>query len=551
MRWGAYCVLAAIAAQASATGSTWIRLSSPSIEIFTDCGENTALGVLHRFEALRRAFDDFHGAASRAPVRVFIFATRSDYLQYAIDRTAGIYQSIDGQDQIVTYQEAALRRVASHEYLHLVMRHSSATLPHWLDEGIADFYSTISIGKTKMRVGDEIEEHLSRLSTQKWLDAEDLAVGNPADGPTFYAESWALVHMLTLAPAWKAGMPRFVKLLNDGREQQEAFSTAFGKSMEEALTALRSYVRKPAEVTLPAPPVGDVETSQVTRLDPVDSTLALADLALSADRGKLARSLFLRAAKNSPQSPAAVAGLGSLALAESRKEDARRELERAVALGYRDPGAYFELAMLTNDNALLEKTLELDPKFAQAHFLLGVRETDSGNFQSAIQHLRDAIAVEPRRFSYWHALGYAQAKSGDRQGAGEAARKAAILASNGDEEQLAAALTQLAQEAPVVRGKKPAVITPPSWQNRKGDAQAEGTLTSVDCNSSPVRLVLSTAAKTITLHIQNPREVELLNAGGSSATLVCGEQSQPVAVQYVAATGDITQIEFKHVIIKR
>jgi tetratricopeptide (TPR) repeat protein len=267
----------------------------------------------------------------------------------------------------------------------------------------------------------------------------------------------------------------------------------------------------------------------------------------------LARSLFLRAAKNNPQSPAAVAGLGSLALAENRNADAEREFERAIAMGYRDAGAYFELAKLKNDNALLEKALTLDPKFAMAHFLLGVRATDNGNFAAAIDHLREAVAIEPRAFTCWHALGYAQAKSGDRQAAAESARRVAILASTEQEEKMAAALTLLASETPAVRGTTPRVITPSSWQNRRGDARAEGTLTWVHCDSSPVRLDIATQtpARTIELNVQNPDEVELHNAEGLSTTLVCGEQSRPVVIEYVSATRKITRIEFQHVIIKR
>jgi tetratricopeptide (TPR) repeat protein len=547
--------IAIIALFASTAGAAnWIRISSPTIEIFSDCSEKTALAVLHRFETLHRVFDESRSAVSPAPVRVFIFSSRRDFLDYEIDRAAsGFYQSVDGRDLIVAFEDTGLGRIASHEYLHMVIRHSSAALPAWLDEGMAEFYSTLAISTSKMRVGEIIPSHLSLLASGHWLSAEDLALGSHSDGPIFYAESWALVHMLTLSPAWKGGMPQFVRLLNDGHAQQEAFGTAFGKSMEEALAALRSYLRSPNNLTMPVPPIDEVENYQVARLAPVDATLALAELALHSHRPDLARSLFLRAAKNNPQSPAVVSGLGSLALAENRNADAEREFERAIAMGYRDAGAYFELAMLKKDDALLEKALTLDPKFAMAHFLLGVRQTDDGNFGAAIDHLREAVATEPRAFTYWHALGYAQAKSGDRQGAAESARRVAILASTEPEEKMAAALTQLASEPLAVHGKTPGAITPPSWKNRKGDARAEGILTWVHCDSSPVRLDLATQtpARTIELNVQNPDEVELYNAEGVSTTLVCGEQSRPVAIEYVGATREITRIEFQHVIIKR
>ncbi len=553
MRWGTLCLLAVLAGKAS-SAETWIRVSSPPIEIFTDNGEKSARAVLHRFETLHRVFGESHIALSPAPLRVFIFSLRSDFLAYEIDKNAAaFYLPGDDRDFIVLYWGSALTSEASHEFLHRVVHQSSTPLPRWLNEGIAEFYSTVSTNSTTVRVGGLIESRLSVLARQRWLSAEDLALGARSDGPIFYAESWALVHMLTLSPQWKDGMPEFVKLLNDGREQREAFRTAFGKPMEDALAALHPYLRSPKTATVPLPPADEAEPYQVRRLSPVDATLALADLALSTQHPALARSLFLNAARKNPESPAAAAGLGWLALAENRKDVAQRELERALALGYRDARVYFELAVLKNDNALLEQSLAIDPKLADAHFMLGTRATDTGNFAAAIEHLRQAVAIQPRRFTYWHALGYAQAKSGDRQNAAESARRAVILASTGQEEEMAAALTLLASEAPPIHVKKPAVVTPPSWQNRKGDARAEGTLTRVDCGSAPVRLIISTGtpAQSIELNVQNPNEVELFNAEGASTTLVCGEQSRPVAVEYVAATGEITRIEFKHDIIKR
>lgn len=532
---------------------TWIRVSSPPIEIFTDNGEKTARAVLRRFELLHRVFGESHIADSPVPLRVFVFSTRSDFMAYEIsENAAGFYTPGDDRDFIVLFCDTALTSYASHEYLHRIVQHASAPLPHWLNEGVSDFYSTLSANATQIRVGGLIQSRLDLLNSRKWLSAEDLALGSSSDGPIFYAESWALVHMLSLSPPWKNGLPEFVKLLNDGRNQQDAFTAAFGKSMEEALVALQAYLKNPKSVTAPLPPVDPAEPYQVTRLAPVDATLALADLALTTRRPKLARSLFLQAAKKNPESPAAVAGLGFLALAEDRTEDARKELERAIAMGYRDGRTYFELAVLKNDNSFFEKALAIDPQLSDAHFLLGTRATDAGNYATAIEHLRQAVAVQPRRFTYWHALGYAQAKAGDRHGAAESARRTVIIASNPQEEQMAAALALLASEPPpAVPAKKPAVTTPPSWQNPKGDTRAEGTLTRVDCDSLPVRLFVATQTGALELKVQNPNAVELLNAEGASTTLACGEQSRPVAVEYFARTGEITRLEFRQVIMKR
>jgi tetratricopeptide (TPR) repeat protein len=559
MRWGILCVLAMIAGKASAASPTWIRVSSPSIELFTDSGENTARAVLTRFETLHRIFHDLYGrgvADSPAPVRVFVFNSPRDFEKYRIYSTMdGFYQTDGEQEFIVLDQGTALKRLAAHEYVHMVIHHASAVLPDWLGEGISEFYSTASVHGTGVRIGESIESHLYRLAHERWLSAEGLLRGNPSNGGIFYAESWALVHMLSSSPEWRDGMPEFVKLLSQGRDQEEAFIKAFGKSMDHAISALSLYVGHPGETTAPAPPAEAPEKYQVTRMAAVDATLTLAELALHTGHPALARSLFLRAAKEHPESGAAIAGLGALARAENRNADALRESRRAIAMGYRDASVYLELGTLKNDDASLERALTIDPRLAEAHFLLGVRATDRGNFRGAIEHLRQAVAIEPRRFTYRHALGYAQAKSGDREGAAESARRSALVASTEEQKRMAAALMQLADDAPARTSasgaKRSDVITPPSWQNRKGDTRVEGTLTEVNCDASPVKLVVSTLANRIELRVEHPAEVELLNAEGASTTLACGEQSRPVAVEYFAATGEIARIEFKHVAIMK
>ncbi len=546
------CVIALLTAVANAPASTWIRISSPSVEILTDSSAGSARAVLNRFETLRRIFRESYLEESAAPVRVFLFASEAEFQKYRADpNSAGFYQHDEDRDFIVLYQATALRRNASHEYLHMVMTHASTKLPAWLEEGVPEFYSTLAVNAAKMRVGEIIEPHRHLLATQLWLSAEDLALGNPSDGRIFYAESWALVHMLSLKKPWAGGMPEFAKLVSEGRDPDEAFSQAFGKSMEDAVAALRLYVRNMKDVTEAAPPAEEFKISSPTKMTAVEVTLALADLALRTEHRSLAFDLFTRAGKENPQSPAAVAGLGELALSQGRKTDAEREFARALAMGYRDASIYFQLAMLRNNtlqngNALLEQAIAVDPNFAEAHFLLGVRATDSGNLAAAVEHLRRAVAAKPRRFSYWHALGYAQAKSGDRHGASESARRAAQIASTTQEEDMAAALAQLSSESPAAHVKKPAVVTPPSWQNRKGDTKVEGILKRVDCDATPVRLlVAASGGKTVELTVRNPTAVEMVNAEGVSATLKCGQQALPIAIEYFAAGMDVTRIEFK------
>src|SRR5437660_8424575 len=113
-----------------------------------------------------------------------------------------------------------------------------------------------------MLVGQPIESHLAALASGKWLAAGELAGATHASpfynerarAGMFYAQSWALVHMLNLSPAYRGGMPEFALLLSKGKTPEQAFAQSFGKPMDQALADLAGYVRSMLPGTVAAPP---------------------------------------------------------------------------------------------------------------------------------------------------------------------------------------------------------------------------------------------------------------------------------------------------------
>src|SRR5437899_12499362 len=93
-------------------------------------------------------------------------------------------------------------------------------MPVWFEEGTAEFYSTLNFERDRLRVGDSIESHLALLRKEPWLTADQLAsvtqssplYNEAARIGVFYAQSWALVHMLNLGLAYCYGMPKFAEL---------------------------------------------------------------------------------------------------------------------------------------------------------------------------------------------------------------------------------------------------------------------------------------------------------------------------------------------------
>ena len=453
-------ILVLLLAALPATAAGWIRVRTGGVELLTDAGEKTARTTLDRLEQIRRIFSV--AGSGPLPLRIFVFRSEKDFRSYADHPvTGGFYQSGSERDYIVLSAGAGLTRTVTHEYVHLVLDRGPSPLPLWFEEGTAELYSNLDFGRGRMRVGEPVPGHLALLAAEKWLSASELLRANRTSplynertlAGVFYAQSWALAHMLNLAPGWREGMPRFAELLADGAEVRAAFREAFGKTPDQALEELRGYVGGLHSATVEAPPAPHPEAAAVEPVAPLEATLNLADLALEVRQPDLARGLFESAKKSQPDSPAAETGLGTLALAEDRREEARAHLERAIALGSRNGTTYFQLAMLEREagaprrrvDQLLEQTVALDPGFGEAQFMLGSEASDDGDFESGVARLGAAARALPRKSFMWHALGYAQARLGHTDQARQAASRALSTAATEQEQRMAEALLESLQ----------------------------------------------------------------------------------------------------------
>ena len=536
----------------------WTRVTSPQFEIFSDAGQ----GDIRQLSKLLAQISNIIPTDGPRTARIFLFANEAELRAYH-DTADGFFESGVERDYMVLHAGPVSNPVVFHEFVHLVLSRSSTQPPLWFEEGTAELYSTVEPSADRVRVGEPIPSHLATLQRTRWLTAAELgAMTNQSPeyavrdrASLFYAESWALVHMLNLAPAWRDGMPGFALALSAGRPPAEAFQSAFGRSIDAALGDLPGYLRSMHSVTVGAPPPTQPET-RTEALSTDRATRVLIDLALETNRRRQAHRLMEAFAKQNPGSPDLPAVRASLALAEGRQDEALAGFEAAMRLGTRDASVYLEYAMLQQDrrasrhdvDALLERAVALDPDFGAAQFLLGVRQTDDGNFTTAIEHLKLAVRARPRRSDYWHALGYAQFELGRAGDALISARRAVAVSETTTQEDMAQALISLVEspsvQPAVHRASVTDVVTPSSWTNPKGDSRVEGTLERVDCDGNAASLLVRAAdGTTALLHVDHPRQVELRNAA-PGFEFSCGPQLQRVAVEYNSADGQVTRIEF-------
>jgi hypothetical protein len=230
--------------------SNWRRIDTPNFVCIGDVPASALRDVVFRFEGFREILGRLHGArlvGSAVPTVVIVFPTdyaigpfRPKFNGKPVD-VAGLL--VPGRD--VNYIAAVndgnpeRLRVIFHEYTHLVARNGSQHLPVWLSEGLAEYYSTFEPLKSGREaiIGNVIGDHLQELNNTVLIPIAELLKINH-DSPlynegsrrsVFYAESWALVHMILRAePSRAPQLAAYVERVSRGDEPTAAWQEAFG-----------------------------------------------------------------------------------------------------------------------------------------------------------------------------------------------------------------------------------------------------------------------------------------------------------------------------------
>lgn len=536
----------------SAGRAEWLRISRGEVEFFSDASPARATAVLLALEdaqtMLNAAFRSVPDSAP--PLRVLHFQSRSRFEAFrAGDSLLGFYQSA-GERDYVLLAEAGERTFLSarHELVHRLLHRSFGPSPQWLDEGLAEYYSTLERRGAQAVAGRPHPHHVETLARREWLDASDLFAvrstaqfdGQPGRRTVFYAQSWALVHLLLTRAGNNGGIQNFLDGLWRGESQNEAFQRAFGFSPKQALQELRSYVGPNRNFAtrvfdVPAPAGTPVQTAAVSESE-MNGIRAEAHLALDQidEARRLLGALPAAPAQGPPAARQAVrAGLLALRLRDFGRAEA--ELKRALALDSRDPSAWFEYAMLVRETGgpaaeiekCLKKTLELAPAYAEAWYFLAALAEERNAPAEARSHLENALKILPRQSAFWEALARLQWKAGDLALARTSARKALDSARDANEAALARGLSRQLETAPPP-AKKTAAAAPPGPAQPRTLTLA-GLLGHIDCRDDGLYFHID-AERRWTLYAPGPGSVKL-DATESSRRFACGPQAPPLRIE--------------------
>jgi tetratricopeptide (TPR) repeat protein len=531
--------------------SRWSAILGDGVNVMSDAGAASVTRMAHRVIQMRQLLG---GGKIVLPLRVLLVSSESLFSELRPSATVdGFYQSSADEDWIVVrWGRPESERAVSHELVHAFLEHSGPRRPLWLEEGLAEFYSTASLDARGWTIGRPIESHVKALLQRAWLGEREFFEARHDSAlreegariGQFYAQSWAVVHYLLTAPGIRERSPALFAALADGvpfgRASEATLGLRPGLLLEAARRAVEQGRFATAKIAAEAPVEAPVEPTPLSR---EDAEAVLVGVALASGRPAVAA----RWARSPAQK-------GLLALRAGDREAAEKQLAEAVANGTPDAAVYFELAMLLREDkrqpervdALLRQTLERNPNHAEAHSIRGLRAAAAGDIEGAVESYQRAAQILPRQANFWHALALALERTGRLGEASHAAMRCRLAARNAAEREMAAGVERLIREpAMPAAGKKPAVEVPQSWQGLRGDAAAEGELVRFDCTSTPPAARVETPAGVLTLRVERPDSIGIRGTGSVRHTFACGDQRTRVRVEYLRETLELTAIEFR------
>jgi tetratricopeptide (TPR) repeat protein len=339
-----------------------------------------------------------------------------------------------------------------HEYTHLLLRHNMLFWPMWLNEGMADVYSTFEATPDMgVRIGSPLPFYLKLLEGRPLMSLRELFAVTPKSPEynererqgIFYAESWLLTHYLMLGDSavMKSRFGELTTLLRKGEVPEQAFTNAFHVSLTQMENQLRAYLKRGQFEPLRLSVRGNLLSARavsIRPLVPVEVWFHLGDMLLRIGRDEEAKEFFARAQAVAPRSPLPAEGFGLLAARRNESGEAAKRLQEALRLGsvsflahytyarerYRltakTPDSYSRVSaeIATEIETEIQKSISLMPEFAPAHELLGFFLMAQGErLQLAEQHLQRAIQLEPENESYLFSLAQLQVRKHDPQAA--------------------------------------------------------------------------------------------------------------------------------------
>ncbi|MBX3751286.1 MAG: DUF1570 domain-containing protein [Opitutaceae bacterium] len=427
--------------------AAWITAEAGNFEVFSSASEERTHQILQDLVDFRSTLLRFMklppGFEPRCTVVVFGDAREFEAYKPLFNGkpkdVAGFFTG--GTDMVMIAlspgrDEESVRRLVYHEYMHQLLFSRGISLPLWLNEGLAEYFSTFAVKKNRVLLGRAIEGHVAFLNWAKPMPLPELFAVQEGSADynegirqgIFYAESWALVHYLMSGrnSEYPKALNKYLQVLMvHGRHRDPGFAAVTGIDVALLERELRKYLRsgrynlyelegalRPTENALPV---------EFRAAPEMEKDCALWQLRWLSQRDAVCNYELLSLSKRMPDSPRPFEALGGNAWRSEEPDQALEYWAKAAARGSRNAFIHTQLARTPVEamlhyldlsyrlpaakcdelRDLLVKALAIEPDYGDALTLLAIVEAFAENPRPANINLvqRGTAKIrDPRRF---------------------------------------------------------------------------------------------------------------------------------------------------------
>lgn len=448
-------VVIALASAPIAAKDKWVNLTTAHFNIISNADEGETRRVARKLEQFRlfvfsTLFND--QATASLPVTVLVFKNDDSFKPYKPlyngkpANVAGYFQKGDDENLIaltVGVKDERPLRTVFHEYMHFLASRTPRPWPLWMQEGLAEVYSTFDVNKNQARLGIPIPSHVYLLR-EKFMplkslfavDHDSVEYNEQDKQGVFYAQSWALTHYFMFGNnrARQREFIDFVVKQQAGVAVEKAFAEAFKTDYAGMEKELRDYVWNESYETRFFPLYSQEADKTVSSrlLSEAEVQFNLGNLLMRTQRLDEAEQHFKRALDLDSNLARTYEGLGFIAMRRDKYEEAVEHFKQAVARDSKNYLAHYyfaealmqdipstitpELARRVTDS--LKTSIKLMPGFAHSYYLMGnLCLTTGENLQEGAQAIRAALRLEPQNKHFSITLAQLQVKLKEYDGA--------------------------------------------------------------------------------------------------------------------------------------
>jgi tetratricopeptide (TPR) repeat protein len=469
------------AATITAEKSAWVEVRSPNFIVVGNDGQKGAEKVAVQFEEIRAIFRAAMPFASKEqnPV-ITILAVKDEkslreilpeYWAKGRAHPAGLFLTRMNKNFIVLRTDIegpdALEPIY-HEYFHSITMPYFPNLPLWVAEGLADFYGNTVISGKDASLGRPDGGLIMQLREGRLIPLEVLfAVDqsspyyNEQNKTTlYYAESWAVIHYLMEGDkaSHRPQLSKYLDLSSQGVSSVDAARQAFG-DLKQFQDRISSYISSSAYYSLAMKNIPDIGDKNFPSR-PVSAAEADAirgDYEVYRHSDELANTWISQAEREDPKLALPHESLGMLNFFRGQREDALKEMSKAVELDPKNAMSRYYRAYLTfqpgNPDYLgdqvgadLRQSIAIDPNFPPAYATLAsyLAERDE-KLDEALAFAKKAQGMERGNPRFVVTVGEVLLRLGRRDDAVKVATVAVKMARNPSERAMASGFLSFAQ----------------------------------------------------------------------------------------------------------